>query len=62
MPTDQTWSANHNTFNEKQYHNLCIKFGVDKNTKWTVKDGLNPDSHTGLGTCYTDKGIISLGG
>ena len=34
MPTDQIWSANHNTFNEKQYHNLCIKFGVYKNTKW----------------------------
>ena len=44
------------------YHNLCIKFGVDKNTKWTVRDGINPDSHMGLGTCYTDKGIISLGG
>ena len=23
---------------------------------------MNPDSHMGLGTCYTDKGIISLGG
>ena len=27
-----------------------------------VRCGMNPDSHIGLGTCYTDKGIISLGG
>ena len=62
MPIDQTWATNQNTFNEKQYNNLCIKLGVDKNTIRTVRDGLNPDSHIGLGTCYTDNGIISLGG
>ena len=62
MLTDQLWSVNHNTFNKKQYNNLCIKFGADKNTKWTVRYWVNLDSHMGLGTCYTDKGIISLGG
>ena len=61
MPTDQLWSANHNTFNKRQYNNLCIQYGVDINTKWTVRDGVNPDSHMGLGKCHTDKGIISLG-
>ena len=62
LPTDQTFSPLNNPYNEATYKDICTRFGVDKRTNWAIKDGLNTEGFSGVGTCITQKGVLSLGG